>query len=534
MEKLSEKKINVIDRKNNFVKLRNGEFVSVETLENFYSSSIPWIHQIYIYATSKHNFIVAVIVLDKSLFRRWLIENNHIKNNDNINIIDLNNDNSFDEEKIIKDDLLIEKLLSEITKVAISAELKQFEIPRGLLFTFESFNTENLLLTHNGKLSHTKLKEKFSEELNELCTVIEKKISEKSNQLQSQLQLIFEQFNNPNNIEDESFYKPLIEMGIDSLSWAKLSSIIQQNYNVIPPIKLLYERLSLSEVISFAQQCKSLPSNLYNTPQKQLVSKEELIRDSDLLKLVNNSDLEVKSVFKKISIEDRNKIYSINNKEMKGNILLSGATGYLGSFLLFDILHTYKNVQSIYCIVRNVSSKEEALIKLKQNINTLKIQYDNPNLLEKIKIIIGDLSIHQFGLSNEKFKSLAQKIDLIYHNGASVNSFLPYRQIRSTNIDSTFELLRLSFINKVKPFYYISTIGVFGSNNSLDFINENSLPDVSLLLNTSSYNQSKWVAENLALKAFELYNLPVVIHRPALISFHSKSFVNFHFLYSQF
>jgi thioester reductase-like protein len=60
-----------------------------------------------------------------------------------------------------------------------------------------------------------------------------------------------------------------------------------------------------------------------------------------------------------------------------------------------------------------------------------------------------------FGLSDDQFDNLSNLIDTIYHNGAIVNSVLPYSQIRGANVVGTVEIIRLACKNKMKPIHCI-------------------------------------------------------------------------------
>ncbi len=61
----SSGKITIIDRKKNIFKLSQGEFVSPESLENLYSGASHLIDQIYVYGSSLHSNVIAVVVPDR-------------------------------------------------------------------------------------------------------------------------------------------------------------------------------------------------------------------------------------------------------------------------------------------------------------------------------------------------------------------------------------------------------------------------------------------------------------------------------------
>jgi thioester reductase-like protein len=62
--------------------------------------------------------------------------------------------------------------------------------------------------------------------------------------------------------------------------------------------------------------------------------------------------------------------------------------------------------------------------------------------------VTGDLSQPRFGWSEEEFAERAKQIDVIYHNGATVNAMLPYSLLQAHNVTSTAEILSLACTSK--------------------------------------------------------------------------------------
>ncbi len=128
-------------------------------------------------------------------------------------------------------------------------------------------------------------------------------------------------------------------------------------------------------------------------------------------------------------------------------ILLTGATGYLGAFLLHELLHQTK--ATIYCLVRsNTIASGKARLQSTLEFYSL---WDEA-LSDRIIPLLGDLSQPLLGLSVEHFRELATKIDCIYHNGAQVNFTYPYPALKAANVLGTQEILRLAAQQKRNPF----------------------------------------------------------------------------------
>ncbi|MBD2201847.1 amino acid adenylation domain-containing protein [Calothrix sp. FACHB-1219] len=198
-------------------------------------------------------------------------------------------------------------------------------------------------------------------------------------------------------------------------------------------------------------------------------------------------------------------------------ILLTGATGFLGAFLLYELLQ--KTTADIYCLIRANTTKS-ATEKLQNHLKSYLLWDESCH--QRIIPLIGDLSQSLLGLTADKFAEIAAKIDVIYHNGAFVNFTYPYSQLKAANVLGTQEILRLASQIKVKPVHFISTIGVVNAADSnLKLIREDT--PINHGKNVSSgYTQSKWVAEKLVQIAGDR-GIPISIYRPGRISGNSQT-----------
>ncbi|MEO0435185.1 MAG: thioester reductase domain-containing protein, partial [Cyanobacteria bacterium J06656_5] len=198
-------------------------------------------------------------------------------------------------------------------------------------------------------------------------------------------------------------------------------------------------------------------------------------------------------------------------------IFLTGATGFLGAFLLYELLQ--QTQADIYCLVR-AADTEAGKHKIQSKLESYLLWDDA--FSNKIKPIIGDLSQPLLGISDQQFQQLAEQLDVIYHSGALVDSISPYGRFKAANVLGTQEILRLASQAQVKPVHFISSTGVVPSGNAeAGTIQENdNLDDVAMP--GSGYAQSKRVAEKLVTIARDR-GLPVCIYRPGFITGHSKT-----------
>ena len=201
------------------------------------------------------------------------------------------------------------------------------------------------------------------------------------------------------------------------------------------------------------------------------------------------------------------------------SIFLTGATGFLGIFLLQELLQ--QTQADIYCLVRCTNS-DEGSARIQKQFETYLPEHEFPS--SRIIPVVGDLSKPRFDLSLQQFQRLATQMDIIYHNGALVNWLYLYETLKPTNVLGTQEVLRLASQIKLKPLHYISTISVFPAtviNSEVKVFYEQDPLDHGGLL-YGGYSQSKWVAEKLVTIG-RSKGLPISIYRPGIITGHSQT-----------
>ena len=199
------------------------------------------------------------------------------------------------------------------------------------------------------------------------------------------------------------------------------------------------------------------------------------------------------------------------------HILLTGATGFLGAFLLDELLQSTD--ATIHCLVR-ARSADDGRQRIERNLAGYGLPHDD--LHDRIVPVVGDLAQPLLGLPAAEFDALAQRIDAIYHSGAQVNWITSYTQLKPANVLGTQDVIRLSSRANI-PLHFVSSLSVFpltGSGDSNVFDEQASLDHGGVLY--GGYTQSKWVAEKLAIIARDR-GLPVTIYRPGLITGHSQS-----------
>jgi thioester reductase-like protein len=191
-----------------------------------------------------------------------------------------------------------------------------------------------------------------------------------------------------------------------------------------------------------------------------------------------------------------------------GEVVLTGATGFLGAHLLSELLTA--TGARVHCLVR-ARDEHAALARLRHAADRYELPVPRG---DRVVPLPGDLAEPGLGLSDAKFRDLARSADTIYHAGAQVNFIYPYQELRAANVAGTREVIRLAAMYRAIPVHYVSTTAVLaglGVAGVRKVTEETALAHPELL--RMGYVETKYVAEEL-LRAAGGSGLPVAIYRP--------------------
>ena len=318
-------------------------------------------------------------------------------------------------------------------------------------------------------------------------------------------------------------------IGIDQIAeiWA---ATLHTSPSLITPAHSFFDLGGHS--LSLAELASRLSRNFgFRVPVARLADPPTLTGHLETVRAVRDGETaavqaELPSVLRADSVLDQDikpsgaKMCAANKAE---TIFLTGATGFLGAFLLNDLLENTS--AQIVCLVRfndpGDADIPAGIARLRTNLLDFGLWRDS--IMERVEILPGNLSRKRLGLSPDAFNDLATRIQVIVHAAATVNLVYPYASLRGANVGGTREILRMACLGGATV-QYVSTNGVLPPSPLRDGWPEDTMLYVDSVPERvhDGYGQTKWVAEQLVHEAGRR-GLPVKILRAGTISGHSLS-----------
>ncbi|KAF4415452.1 AM-toxin synthetase (AMT) [Fusarium acutatum] len=207
----------------------------------------------------------------------------------------------------------------------------------------------------------------------------------------------------------------------------------------------------------------------------------------------------------------------------EGKVFLTGATGFVGAFLLEELLR-HPNVKQVACLVRG-QTEAEAAHRLQANMQKYDLWPDDFALTTKIMVLPGDIASQDLGLGSVKFDWLANWSSAIFHLAAKINFCDSYHEHYDTNILGTRNMLRLAARGRRKTFHYVSSIDTWGQTGyflgTKRVLEDEPLgPHIQGVRYDVGYSQSQWTAEGMVRRMRDR-GFPIIIYRPGFIIGHS-------------
>lgn len=360
----------------------------------------------------------------------------------------------------------------------LQRKLPKYFIPNYLV------QLDKFKLTANGKIDMNYLK-------NLKITNNNKYVAPKTD-LQKKLKNIFESVLGSTHIGiNDDFF----EIGGDSLSAIKLQ-IEAFNHGINISYKDIFSYPTIAQL--------SEKTSIGNTSYENKFNQDDNYDYSKIDKLISVNTLKDNNIkLSKKSIE---------------SILLTGATGYIGSHILQNLIENTNC--NIYCIIRRKNNIDPT----NRLTDTMNFYFNNnfkQYLYTRVFVLEGDITKNNLGLDSNSYKDLGYSVSDVINAAAIVKHYGKSNIFNDINVVGTQNLI--TFCNKFKcTLHHISTLSVSGTllDSDLKTLPDNLISSTflenNLFINqdlSNIYVRSKFLAERLILENILENNLDAKIFR---------------------
>jgi fatty acid CoA ligase FadD9 len=489
-----------VDRKNNVVKLAQGEYVTIWRLESTFSAGSPQLDQVYLYANSQRSSLLAVVVPEWGAVRERL-----------------RLEGKEPEPAAVKGLLRL-----ELNRVAAEARLRPYEVPRDFLVEEERWTRENGFLTGVNKHARPQMKKKYGERLEALYGRIEEHqqqdldalarggedlpLAEKVRKCAAAVLGV------PDLDLASGSFK---DLGGDSMSALSLSLMLEGVCGVPVPVAAILD--PGSPLRALVARIENLGADAGGPSFRAIHGREPAT--------IRAEDLRLDRFLPAAELAGAAAVAAQPLAAVR-TVLLTGASGFLGHILCLEWLErAAKAGGQVHCLVRAdddpaAARRLHAAFRGGDERLTRLFETLAPGHLV---VRAGDLAAPGLGLAAPVYERLAAEVDLIVHPGALVNHVFSYEQLFGPNVIGTAQLIRLALLGHRKRFDYVSTIGVLEGARLPGKVLE--LDGVAALRSVwpaqggyaHGYATSKWASEVLLNQAHERFAMPLRVFRPGMI-----------------
>ncbi|KAK7046633.1 hypothetical protein R3P38DRAFT_2874843 [Favolaschia claudopus] len=309
---------------------------------------------------------------------------------------------------------------------------------------------------------------------------------------------------------DENFF----DLGGHSILATRLIFEIRKAFVVDAPLGLVFERPTIAGLVEAVETLRNADLGLsYKSSDAQVSSNLLVVPGAQQAPAV--APLEYGDDLEKLlpHLQDSYPALPEDYDTKPLTVFLTGATGFLGAFVLKDLLSRGARVKKVICLVR-ASNPDNGLDRLRSGSIDRGVWDDDWVKSDRLEVVTGDLGVEFFGLDKSGWQRIAEEADAIIHNGALVHWVYPYDKLRNANVLATLTAIDLASAGKQKLVVFVSSTSAIDSEHYVQLSDSlvgghsqyRGVPEIDDLEGARStlktgYGQTKWVSEKLLFEA---------------------------------
>lgn len=215
---------------------------------------------------------------------------------------------------------------------------------------------------------------------------------------------------------DESFF----DLGGHSILATRLIFEIRKTFVVNAPLGLVFDHPTIKDLSLATDRLRNADLGLNDRDDKlksnviSLSGSKPVVKDAPLL-YGEDYDKLVQSLAESYDAP----MLDVSSSAL--TVFLSGSTGFLGAFILADLMSRTDRIAKVYCLVRG-SDLTSGISRLQGLSMDRGVWNDDWIKSGRLQVVIGDLGLPRFGLK-AGWDDIAAEVDVIIHNGALVRQF---------------------------------------------------------------------------------------------------------------
>ncbi|TKX25681.1 putative L-2-aminoadipate reductase large subunit [Elsinoe australis] len=349
-----------------------------------------------------------------------------------------------------------------------------------------------LPLTPNGKVDKRALPFPGKAELMAANAGLPTQDLSKRTELESQLAEVWALYLKSYSADTIPSDVPFFDLGGNSIAAVQIPAQIRKRYpDVTIPISAISKNPTLAQLAADVDRSLNPAGLRFDGDATALVDQEEYYSNT-VPDLIQKLPTKFQAAAKKYPKQQ--------------TVFVTGATGFLGAFILHDLL---SNGSKVIAHARAKTS-EAALERVKQTCQAYGIWSES--WAANLSCVLGDLEQEGLGMSKEDIQKVTNQADAIIHNGAIVHWIKPFSSLKAANVLSTISAISLCAQGKPKSLAFVSSTSALDNDHYVQTsdqsvatggtgVSESDDMEGSRQGLATGYGQSKWVSEQLVFEA---------------------------------